>query len=97
MRRRTRAPLLEILTERTKDGGRRLSAESIALAALRAVLRAARDTPGKTLRLRAAPAVVDTLAGDLAEARGEVEARLGLAIELEADAVDPEFFEVRPA
>ena len=97
VRRRTRAPLLEILTERTKDGGRRLSAESIALAALRAVLRAARDTPGKTLRLRAAPAVVDTLAGDLAEARGEVEAGLGLAIELEADAVDPEFFEVRPA
>ncbi len=98
VRRRTRAPLLESLTERTEDGGRRLSAETLALASLRAALRAARDAPGKKLRLRAAPAVVAVLTDSLAEARGEVEAGLGLALDLEADAAaHPEFFEVLPA
>ena len=98
VRRRTRAPLLESLTERTRDGGRRRSAETLALASLRAALRAARQAPGKKLRLCAAPAVIEILAGPLAGARGEVEAGLGLALDLEADAAaDPEFFEVRPA
>lgn len=98
VRRRTRAPLLDILTERTEDGGRRLSAETLALASLRAALRVAKDTPGKKLRLRAAPAVVAVLTDSLSEARGAVEAGLGLALELEADvAAHPEFFEVRPA
>ncbi|MHA1537925.1 MAG: ribonuclease E/G [Alphaproteobacteria bacterium] len=96
VRRRTRAPLLETLTERTREGGRILSPESLALAALRAVLRAAKETPGKALRLCAAPAVVDILAGSLADARQEVEAGLGLSLELDSDAAgDPEFFEVR--
>lgn len=98
VRRRSRAPLLETLTEPTRDGGRRLSAESLALAALRAVLRAAKDTPGKALRLRAAPAVIDILSGSLADAHRDLEAGLGLALDLEADAAgDPEFFEARPA
>ncbi len=98
VRRRTRAPLLETLTERTDTGGRRLSAESLALAALRAVLRAARETPGKALRLRAAPSVIDMLSDLLADARSELEAALAMALDLEADAAaDPEFFEIRPA
>ena len=98
VRRRTRTPLLETLTEQAENGGRNLSAETLALASLRAVLRGAKDYPGKPLRLRTAPAVADALAGPLADARGEVEAALGLYIDLEVDASShQEFFEVRPS
>lgn len=86
VRRRERPSLAEIMTEATADGGRALSAETVALAALRAALAAAREYPGRALELRAHPAVAAALTGPLADAFAETRAALGLEIGIAADA-----------
>lgn len=71
-RRRAAPPLADLLCD--SDG--RLSAESVALAALRRVLREVEAHPGGAPVLEAAPEVVEALRGPLRAALAEAEARL---------------------
>lgn len=71
-RRRAAPPLADLLCD--ADG--RLSAETVALDALRRVLREADAHPGRAPALEAAPAVVDALRGPLRGALADAEARL---------------------
>ncbi len=77
-RERRRASLAEVMLERRSEP----SAETVALAALRALLRET-ARPGAPV-VRAAPEVAAALAG-LAEARAETERRLGRPFRVEAD------------
>jgi len=101
VRPRGRMALHEALCAPIRQVGWRRSAETVALAALRAVLATAASHPGKPLALRAAPAVVEHLEGPLAAAHGEAEAALGLPIALHGDAAlsgaAEETFDISPA
>jgi ribonuclease G len=85
VRRRERPSLAEIMTEPTSDGGRALSAETVALMALRALLAAARQHRGRPLKLRAHREVAAALGGPVAEAYAETREALGLDIAVVAD------------
>ncbi len=69
--------------------GRVVDPETVALAGLRAALRAAAAEPGGRPCLSAVPAVVGALRGPLAAALRETEARLGQCLDLRADPVAP--------
>jgi Ribonuclease G/E len=73
---RRRRPLAEILLERRADGGLGKTAATVAHEAMRALRRAARAEPGHDWCLAVAPEVAAALAGPLASARREAEARL---------------------
>ena len=71
-RRRRRAPLHELVLERTEDGGRRRSPATVALAALRAAGREAAGARGTAaLTLRLAPPAAAALAGEAAASLDE--------------------------
>ncbi|MDH3233351.1 MAG: ribonuclease E/G [Alphaproteobacteria bacterium] len=96
-----RAALHEAMCTPTHFGGWRRSAETVALEALRAALGVAAAHPGRSLALRAAPAVIDQLAGPLQAAHREAEDLLGLAITLgsapDNAETDYETFDISPA
>ncbi|EKV27275.1 hypothetical protein C882_1777 [Caenispirillum salinarum AK4] len=79
-RRRAAPPLADLLCD--ADG--RLSAETVALAALRRVLREAEALPGGAPVLEAAPQVIEALRGPLRAALAEAEARLYRPLTLRA-------------
>lgn len=79
-RRRGAPPLADLLC----DSAGRLSAETVALEALRRALREAAASPAGRPLLQAAPEVVDALRGPLREALAEAEARLHRPLALEA-------------
>jgi len=98
-RQRTRLPLHEILMERCgRDGGGfQLRADTVARAVLRDVEAAARNRPGRRLRVRAAPTVASALDGSVAEARAAVTQRLGEAFDVVPDAaLERETWHVEP-
>ena len=77
--------------------GRIESPETVAFAALRAVLAETRAAPGRAVAIAAAPAVVEALRGSAAAGLAEVEARLGRPVALRADgAVSAATFRVAP-
>ena len=87
-RRREGASLVDRLTSVCPvcDGaGRIASPATTALAGLRAALAEDRARPGRALVLRAAPAVIDCLAGAQAAALARTEERLGRPLALHAD------------
>lgn len=96
-----RAALHEAMCAPTPHGGWRRSPETVALEAVRAALVAAAAHPGRSLVLRAAPAVIDQLAGPLEAAHREAEDLLGLTIALghepDAAGTDHETFDISPA
>ena len=89
--RRRRAPSLsELLLERAPDGGRRKTALTLALDALRVVAREAAAQPGKSFTVAAHPDIATTLAdGAGLAARQWLEARLGRKLAVEADPQRP--------
>jgi len=96
-----RAALHEAMCEPTPYGGWRRSAETVALEVLRATLAAAAAHPGRALVVRAAPTVIDQLAGPLQGAHQEAEGLLGLTIALDREpdfaGADQETFDISPA
>jgi ribonuclease G len=66
--------------------GRVESPETLAFAALRAVLAETRAAPGRAVAIAAAPAVIEALRGAASAALADVEARLGRTVTLRADA-----------
>ncbi len=87
-RRRTRDSLAAVLTEPCAacDGSGRLqSAETVALGALRALLREARARPEAALGLVTAPAVAEALGGTLRQALAEAESALGRRVDVRSD------------
>jgi ribonuclease G len=66
--------------------GRVESPETVAFAALRAVLAETRAAPGRAVAIAAAPAVIEALRGAASAALADVEARLGRTVTLRADA-----------
>ena len=90
---RLRAPLAERLAAPcpTCDGGGRMpSAYTTAMAALRAALRQGRGLRGaRDGEIAAAPAVVEVLGGEAAEAVAEAESRLGRRLRLRPDPTLP--------
>lgn len=74
---RRRAPLHEILCERTAVGGLVKTALTVALDALAAVQRQVAAQPGRALTVHAHPEVAAALQGEAAPARAALEARLG--------------------
>ncbi len=85
MTRRRRGPSLsEILAGETAAPVK--SAETVALEVLRAVLKQAAAAPSAAFSVRAAPDVIEALGGPVEAGRKEVEARLGSALALNADA-----------
>jgi Ribonuclease G/E len=94
MTRRRGAPALhEILTAPCGDGGsgRRKTAATLAFAALRAVRRVARESPGAALSVIAEPTILAALDGTAGRAKAELEDRLGWKLTL----VPGEFSEAR--
>ncbi len=102
----TNAGLIEITRKRqvgslvsrllAPSTGLSLSADTAALAALRAVLRQAALHQGQIFTLTAAPALITALKGHLNEAVGETETRLGAALRLVSDPVlNPDKFDIR--
>ncbi len=84
-RRRGRPPLADVLTGPCPACGgeaRVASPVTLALAALRAVLREAGARPGGAPTLAAAPRVIEALEGEATTAREETEVRLGRALAL---------------
>lgn len=86
-RRRMGPSLAELLTEPCGFGGsgrvRRL--EAVGAGLLRRLATEARAAPGRRMVLTCAPELVAAFAGVLAEARAELEARLGRALEIVPD------------
>jgi Rne/Rng family ribonuclease len=83
VRERRRAALEDVLYEGAADGGRVETVLTVALKALRALARAADASPGRGLRLRAAPEIAACLEnGGACAARQALEARLGRPIAL---------------
>jgi len=83
---RWRAPLHEILFERTRQGGFVKTPLTVALEALAAAAREAASSPARALRLRLSPEVASQLAaGDAASARTALEGRIGRTIEVVAE------------
>ena len=66
--------------------GRVESPETVAFAALRAVLAETRAAPSRAVAITAAPAVIEALRGPAAAGLAEAEARLGRTVTLRADA-----------
>lgn len=77
---RRRAPLHEIVFERTAQGGYVKSLLTVALDALAAVARQASAAPGRALGLRLHPAVAAVLDGEALSARHVLETRLGQSL-----------------
>lgn len=99
----TSAGLIEITRKRqigslvsrllAPSAGFSLSADTAALAALRAVVHQAALYQGQIFTLTAAPALIAALKGHLNEAVGETETRLGAALRLVSDSgLDPDKF-----
>jgi Ribonuclease G/E len=86
-RQRTRWPLHTVLMERCghAESGLQPRADTVAREILRGIAREARAHPGKVLSVRAAPEVVDAFEDSVADARGELEQRLGQSLTLRAD------------
>jgi Ribonuclease G/E len=82
--RRTR-PLADLLLEPAPGGAFVKTAATVAHEALRALRRAARAEPGRTLCLIVAPEIAAALAGDAAVALRRLEHRLGRTIAIGAD------------
>lgn len=98
VRRRRHAPVAEILFEREAGGGLRKTALTIALEALRAVLREDRARSGGALTLAAHPDIVAALSeGEGLAARQGLAAKLGQALVLEAQPQRArDSFDIRP-
>jgi len=79
---RRRAPLHEILCERTAAGGLVKTALTLALEALAAVQRQAAAIPGRALALHVHPELVAALEGEAAPALAALETRLGRPLAL---------------
>jgi len=79
---RRRAPLHEILCERTASGGLVKTALTLALEALAAAARQAVAMPGRGLVLHARPEILTALEGEAAAARAALETRLGRPLAL---------------
>lgn len=95
-RRRRHKPLAAILCEPAPGGGRRRSALTLALDALRMAAREAAQAPGGRLHLTLHPAVAAALGGAAAPARRLLEARLGQPLAVAADPERPrEAFDIR--
>jgi ribonuclease G len=87
-RRRQRQPLASVLAgdcPACAGTGRIKSPLTVALEALRGVVRTARAEPGRDVTVRAAPAVIEALEGLAAAACADVEERLGRALRLTGD------------
>jgi Rne/Rng family ribonuclease len=84
-RARRRAPLHEIVFERTATGGYIKTALTIALEALAAVERGVAAEPDRAPLLRLHPAVAGVLAGEASPARQALEARLGRPLAIVAE------------
>jgi ribonuclease G len=99
VRPRRSPPLAELLDEPAPDGGRRKTALTIALDALRRVSREAAAQPSKSFALAAHPDVAAALAeGQGRAARQALEARLGRTLPVEADPRRArEAIDIRPA
>ncbi len=75
--------------------GRTLAPETLAFEILRAIPPEARANPGKALRVKAAPGVIEALDGAAREARTEVERRLARPLGLVPDeTVGPDTYEI---
>lgn len=85
VRARREAPIAELIFERLPGGGRRKTALTLALEALRALARAAAATPPRAARLGLHPEVAAALDGPACAARQELELRLGRRIEIAAE------------
>jgi ribonuclease G len=84
VRKRRESPLAELLFERIAGGGFVKTAMTVALEALRVLVREADAAPARALVLHVHPEVAEVLAGDAGGARQELEARLGRPIEIVA-------------
>jgi len=84
-RRRQRAPLHEIVFERTSYGGHIKSALTVGLEALAAVERRVAAEPARAPELRVHPAVAAILAGEAAPALQALEARMGRKLPVVAE------------
>lgn len=94
--RRTRA-LADSLLQPAGDGAAVKTAVTLAHEALRAVWRAARAEPGRGWRIAAGPELAAALAGEAADARRALEARLGRAIAVTPDtATGRDRFQIAP-
>jgi ribonuclease G len=96
-RRRRHPPLSEILFEPAPGGGRRKSALTVALEALRAAARQGDETPGRRLTLVLHPEVAAAFDHVAAPARRALEARLAQGVAIVAEPLlARDAFDIRP-